>query len=58
MKSSGPPKNFKNQLSPLFWASSVNFCQNFFNLSHETVSLKLQEISQKQNVLKLIAGLV
>jgi len=37
MKSLEPTKNFKTQTSPLVRPSSVNFCQNFFNLSHETV---------------------
>ncbi len=39
MKSSEPPKNFKNQPRPLVKLSSVNFCQNFWNLSHETAPL-------------------
>jgi hypothetical protein len=39
MKSSEPPK-FKNHSRPLVGPSSVNFCQNFCNLSHETVPLK------------------
>ncbi len=30
---------FKNKPSPLVRPSSVNFCQHFFNLSHETVPL-------------------
>ncbi len=36
----GAPKKFKNQLRPLDRPGSVNFCQNFWNLSHETVPLK------------------
>ncbi len=38
MKSSKPPKKAKNPPRP----SSVNFCQNFCNLSHETVPLNGQ----------------
>jgi hypothetical protein len=37
----GAPKKFKNQPRPLVRPSSVNFSQNFFNLSRETVPLKL-----------------
>ncbi len=37
----GAPKKFKNQLRPLDRPGSVNFCQNFWNLSHETVPLNL-----------------
>ncbi len=37
----GVSKNFKNQLRPLVRPGSVNFCQNFWNLSHETVPLNL-----------------
>ncbi len=33
------PKKFWIQPCPLLGPSSVNFCQNFLNLSHETVSL-------------------
>ncbi len=40
MKSSEPPKNFKNQPRPLVRPSSINFYQHFWNLSHETVSLR------------------
>jgi hypothetical protein len=40
---SGAPKNFNNQPRPLVRPSSVNFCQNFFNLSHETVPLKAKQ---------------
>ncbi len=36
----GAPKKFKNQLRPLDRPGSVNFCQNFWNLSHETVPLR------------------
>jgi hypothetical protein len=39
MKSLEPHKNYKNQPRPLVRPSSVNFCQNFWNLSHETVPL-------------------
>jgi hypothetical protein len=35
----GASKKFKNQLSPLVRLGSVNFWQNFWNLSHETVPL-------------------
>jgi hypothetical protein len=37
MKSSEPLKKLKNQSRPLVRPSSVNFCQNFLHLSHETV---------------------
>ncbi len=40
MKSLEPHKNYKNQPRPLVRPSSVNFCQNFWNLSHETVPLR------------------
>ncbi len=36
----GAPKKFKNQLRPLDRLGSVNFCQNFWNLFHETDPLK------------------
>jgi hypothetical protein len=36
----GASKKFKNQPRPLVRPSSVNFCQKFWNLSHETVPLK------------------
>ncbi len=39
-KITGAKKKFKNQPRPLVRPSSVNFCQNFLNLSHETVPLK------------------
>ncbi len=39
----GASKKFKNQLHPLGRPGSVNFSQNFWNLSHETVSLKYQD---------------
>jgi hypothetical protein len=39
MKSSEPPKNFKYQPHPFVRPSFVHFCQNFFNLSHETILL-------------------
>ncbi len=35
----GASKKFKNQLRPLVRPGSVNFCQIFWNLSHETVPL-------------------
>ncbi len=35
----GAPKKFKNQPRPLVSTSSLNFSQNFCNLSHETVPL-------------------
>jgi hypothetical protein len=35
----GAPKKFKNQPRPLVRPSSLNFSQNFWNLSHETVPL-------------------
>ncbi len=41
LKSLEPPKKFKNQPRPLVRPSSVNFCQNFWNLSHETVPLSM-----------------
>ena len=40
----GAPKKFKNQMRPLDRPGSVNFCQNFFNLSHETVPLKEKDL--------------
>jgi hypothetical protein len=36
----GASKKFKNQLRPLVRPGSVNFCQNFWNLSHETVPFR------------------
>jgi hypothetical protein len=39
-KINGAPKKFKNQQRPLVKPSSVNFSQNFLNLSRETVPLK------------------
>ncbi len=43
IKSSEPPKNFlKNHPHPLLRPGSVNFCQNCWNLSHETVLLNGQ----------------
>ncbi len=36
----GASKKFKNQPRPLVRPSSVNCCQPFWNLSHETVPLK------------------
>jgi hypothetical protein len=36
----GAPKKFKTQARPLVRSSYVNFCQYFWNLSHETVPLK------------------
>jgi hypothetical protein len=41
-KSEEPPENSKNQPRPLLRPSSVNFCQNFVNLSHEIVPLRYQ----------------
>ncbi len=38
----GVPKKFKHQLRPLVRLSSLNFGQNFFNLSHETVPLNIK----------------
>ncbi len=38
----GAPKKLKNQLRPLDRPGSVNVCQNFWNLSHETVPLKVE----------------
>ncbi len=35
----GASKKFKNQLRPLVRPGSVNFHQNFWNISHETVPL-------------------
>ena len=40
MKLSEPPKNVKHQPHLLDRPSSVNFCQNFWILSHETVPLR------------------
>jgi hypothetical protein len=40
MKSLKPPKKLKNQSRPLVRPSSVNCCQDFWNLSHETVPLR------------------
>jgi hypothetical protein len=43
----GAPKKFKNQLRPLVRPGTVNFGQNFCNLSHETVLLNtLFKVSQ------------
>jgi hypothetical protein len=39
----GAPKKFKHQPRPLVWSSSLKFGQNFLNLSHETVPLKLPQ---------------
>ncbi len=39
IKSSEPLEKFKNQLHPLDRPGSVNFCKNYWNLSHETVPL-------------------
>jgi hypothetical protein len=41
IKSLEPLKYSKNQLRPLVRPGSVNFGQNFWNLSHETVPLML-----------------
>ncbi len=38
----GAPKKFKNQPRPLVSPNSVNFSQNFKNLSRETVPLKIK----------------
>ncbi len=46
----GAPKKFKNQLRPLDRPGSVNFCQNFWNLSRETVPLMSFPSSLKNDV--------
>jgi hypothetical protein len=43
----GAPKKFKNQPRPLVRPSSVNCCQIFENLSHETVNLKNYKFAGK-----------
>ncbi len=40
LKIRGASWKFKNQPRPLLRPRFVNFCQNFWNLSHETVYLK------------------
>ncbi len=47
LKIIGAPKKFKNQPRPLVRPSSVNFCQNFWNLSYETVPLNWQFFNTK-----------
>ena len=44
LKSLEPLKKFKNQPRPLVRPSSINFCQKFWNLSHETVPLSVARI--------------
>jgi hypothetical protein len=44
----GAPKKFKNQPRPLVRSSSVNFCRNFLNLSHETVPLSFKTTTYKR----------
>ncbi len=41
------PLKFKHQSRPLVRSSSLNFGQNFWNLSHETVPLKDDNIGEK-----------
>ena len=41
LKIRGASEKFKNQPPPLLRPTSVNFCQNCRNLSHETVPLKI-----------------
>ncbi len=44
------PKKFKNQPRPIVRSSSVNFCQNFRHLSHETVPLNLKIVEENAEI--------
>ncbi len=53
MECAEAPKKFKNQPHPLVRPSSVNFCQNFWNLSHETVPLMKKASNLKITLTKV-----
>jgi hypothetical protein len=56
MKSLEPTKNFKKQPRPLVRPSSVNFCHNFLNLSHETVPLSYKVLKNVSHLQYFISG--